>query len=422
MDDISGFGGFGTLGTSDSNNVAGPITPVSGTGHSPSAQSASSISKSEMEALAMFMVAGMPLLPPPGNNGNSTGTDSAKLSVALDINVAAKEHDIISKMWESYMANIREIADRMKKDDIRADTVDANKPGPKSSTEYFTYLMSISVQSRADELGQNGVSAQFTNTFNQWMVAPVESGNITAISGAGGDYPSSSFVAGSVASNPDVIRSSIGFDSAAIGIYLSSSPVADALYAVGPTSGLPGDYQAAAAMVAALLNGGALAKATATTVAEAGAGKTQPNLEFAINYAQQVMAIVTKNLGAEDPTDPHRASQNDLVRLMLSAMALNMVYRAAYGGMAGEEFANLLAGNAKDLPDPIKGIIGQLVDLVNYYLNKNPGTKPETIARLLEYVDSKDSVDSMLETSNLFTSFLKTDDDVDANRLASGKN
>lgn len=419
MDDISSFSGFTQLGTPDSNNVSG-TTPVSGTGSSTPTQSASSISKSELEAMALFMAAGIPILQAPGINGN-LGIDTTKLAAALELSTAAKEHDIISKMWDSFIENIREIAERRKKDEIREDTVDANKPGPKSSTEYFTYLMSISMQSRANELGDNGVSAQFTNTFNHWMVAPVEAGSKTGIVGAaGGDYPSSSFIAGSVASHPDLLRTAVGFDSAALGIYLSSGPVTDAIYAVGPTSGLPGDYQAAAAMVAALLNGGAVAKATANTVAAAGAGKTQPDLQFAVNYAQQVMAIVTKNLGAEDPTDPYRSSQNDLVRLMLSSMALNMVYRAAYGGMGGKEFENLLAGNTKDLPDPIKGIIGQLVDMVNYYLNKNPGTKPETIARLMEYVDSKDSVDAMLETSNLFTSFLKADD-VDANRLASGK-
>jgi len=220
---------------------------------------------------------------------------------------------------------------------------------------------------------------------------------------------------GAVAANPDALRTAIGADSAILGVNLSSSPVADAVFAVGPNSGLPGDYQAAAALIAALMYSGTVAKATADTIAASG-GKPLQDLSFAINYAQQTMAIVTKNIGAEGPTDPYRAGQNNMVRLMLTAMALNMVYRAAYGGMEGKEMASLLAGNTADIPASVRNILDQLVGLVNFYLPKDAGARAETIARLMEYVDSKDSVDSMLETSRLYTSFLNTGD-VDANRL-----
>jgi hypothetical protein len=241
-----------------------------------------------------------------------------------------------------------------------------------------------------------------------------------AIAGIVNGYPSSSFLAGCVACSPDAIRNAIGISGAALGFQLSSSPVADALFAVGPTSGLPGDYQAAAALVAALLNGGAVYKASADTMVASGGAKPQYDLNFAVNYAKNIMAIVTKNIEGQEPTSPEQASQNTMIRLMLSAMALNMVYRSAYGGMQGKEFENLLAGNTTDLPEEVKGLIEQLVSLVNAYLPQDSKSKADTIRRLMEYVDSKDSVNSMLETSRLFASFLDTND-LDSTRLASGK-
>lgn len=395
-----------------------PTTTVGGTQSSP--LSASSIQQSELEALALLWLAGVPILVPPEMNGNSTNSSSGQVVAAAGLSMEATKHEIITKMWDSYIENIRQIADRMKKEDIRRQTEDADKPGPMSSAQYFTFLMSLSGTKRADEIdgNGNGLSAQFTNTYNNWMVNPIDSGS-AAIAGVGA-YPSSSFIAGSVVSNPDAIRLAIGADSALLGVYLSSSPVADALLAVGPTSGLPGDYQAAAALVAALLNGGALNRAAADTPLSSG-GKPQYDLNFAVNYAKNIMAIVTKDIGAGDPADPQRATQNDMVRLMLSSMALNMLYRAAYGGMEGKEFAELLAGNTEDIPSQIRGLVDQLVSLVNSFLPKAPASRADMIARLMEYVDSKESVDSMLETSGQFGEFLASSKNVDASRVAYDK-
>lgn len=418
LDDI-GFGNYGT-GSLNTPINTDSTAPVSNRQEKSSPLSASSIQESELEALAFFMVAGIPVLTMPDMNGNSSSVNSSKIAAASGLNVEAQTHQIISKMWESYIENIREVSERQKKEDIDKETKDANKAGPKSSAEYFTYLMSISANQRAEEISgaeSTALTTQFTNTYNTWLVNPMDSGTSLAINGIShGSYPSAAFMAGCVACNPDAIRNAIGADGAILGIQLSSSPVADALLAVGPTSGLPGDYQAAAAMIAALLNGGAVNKATVDTMANPGASKPEYNLNFAINYAQQIMAIVTKNIGAEDPTNP-RAAQNNMVRLMLAAMALNMVYRAGFGGMSGMDMGSLIAGDTRGLGQ-IKGLVEQLVALVNRYLPQDPKIREETINRLMEYVDNKESVDSMLETSGLFTSFLNASE-VDSRRITS---
>lgn len=405
--------------------AVGQNVPVSGGTGQTTPLSASSIQKSELEALAYMMMANIPILVPPVSNGNSTtNLDPSQLVAKIGMMVEAAKHDIISKMWDSYIEKLHEIADRMKKDDLIRETIDATKGGPKSATEYYTYLMSVSATRRADETEANGISFQFTNTFNQWLVNPVDGGTSTSTTGIGnvsGSYPSSSFIVGSIAGQPDALRTAVGADSAVVGVWLSSSPVADALYAVGPTSGLPADYQAAAALVAALLNGGAVAKASADTVAAGGGGKPVYDLNFAVNYAQQIMAIVTKDVGKDESLDPQRATQNRMIKLMLSAMALNMVYRAAYGGMGGNEFGNILNGDLKgDIPVELRNLLTKLAGYVNAFLPEDKASREATIARLLEYVDSKASVDEMLETAHLFSSFL--DAGLDANRLASGKN
>lgn len=419
---MSGISDYGNFGPQNPNAAAGTNASLPMSGAKSSPLSASSIQESELRALELSIVANIPILIQPTASGNTTSAvSSAQLAGVSEMSAEAKKNDIISKMWDSYLDSIRQIAERSKKEDLTRETVDAAKPGTKSATEYFTYLMALSATARADEIGANSLTTQFTATYNQWIVSPVDQGANTAVVGtSSGLYPASSFMAGCVASSPDAIRSAIGASSPLLDVQLSSSPVADALFAIGPTSGLPGDYQAAAALVAALLNGGAVYKATADTVITSGGAKPQYDLNFATNYAKNIMAIVTKGIGEEDPTDPQRNSQSNMVRLMLSVMALNMVYRAAYGGMQSKEFDQLLAGNTGDLPSEIKGVIEQLVGLVNAYLPKNPKTRSETIARLMDYVDSKDSVDSMLETSRIFTSSLTTGD-VNANRLASGK-
>jgi hypothetical protein len=408
----------GSFGFQDPHSVGQNATVSGGNSQAGSPLSASSIQKSELEAVALMLMANIPMLIPPINDGNNVNVDPSQIT-KIEMMVESKKHDIISKMWDSYIEQLHQIADRMKKDDEIRETVDAKKGGPKSATEYYTYLMALSATARADETGANGISVQFTNTFNQWLVNPVE-GNTSSSITSTGSYPSAGFITGSVAGQADVLRTSIGADSAILGVWLSSSPVSDAMLAVGPTSGLPADYQAAAALVAALLNGGAVAKASADTVAAGGVGKPVYDLNFAVNYAQQVMAIVTKDIGKDEQLDPQRASQTQMIKLMLSAMALNMVYRAAYGGMHSKEFANILAGDIKgDVPADLRNLLTQLAGFVNNFLPTDQAARKTTIASLLEYVDSKDSVDSMLETSHLFASFL--DADLDANRLASGK-
>ena len=99
-----------------------------------------------------------------------------------------------------------------------------------------------------------------------------------------------------------------------------------------------------------------------------------------------------------------------LVRLMLSVMALNMLYRSAYGGMTGEELGAILKGETSDIHEKIKLLVEQLAALIQSNLPAHAEVRAETILKLMDYVDSKDSIDSMLQSTRILANLLSTKD------------
>ena len=399
--------GAGASGTQDSsfslNNSDGSsgVTPAAGAGTGgragASPHSVSSIQKSELEAIMNGVVyANIPILPSP---------QFAAMEVAsLQLKISNTEKNIIDVICKAMMKSAEEMQKRNRDDYVRRETADADKPGPQSGAQYLTYLMSISPSLRRKEIDgstDSTFSLLLDETIQNWMINP-----IVMIPEADGRYPSASFVTGCLVGGIGAIESAIGADSKTLGEQLSIGPVADALAAAGPFSGLPGDYQSAAALVAALLYNGALNKASSETVATVG-GEQPQDLAFALNFAKQVMNIITKNIEGNGTLDPQKSSQNGLVRLMLASIALNMLYRAGYGGMSGIDLASLLEGNTGDIPDAIKEPIEQLIDIANQYLPENPTDRGNILANLTKYVDSKQSVDSMLQTTRLLRGLMQ---------------
>lgn len=390
-------GGFGTqgAGAGSVNGTEGVQIPSGTTQVAPTSQT--TIKKSELEAIEAAIVAGVPALVPPQNY------------IALASKLASVENDIINAICDNMIKAAKEMERRNHEDYIKRQTVDSDKPGPKSAAAYQTYLMSIPGAEKEKEVqGTNTVSFvdNVNNTLANWLVNPMDPNNNV------GSYPSPSFIAGALVSSLAAVRSSIGADSAITGVNLSAGPVADALTAVGSSSGLPGDYQAAAAMVAALLYQGAANKANLDTLQNA-AGKPPQTLDFAVNFAKQILAIVTKNIEGNGMA----GTQNDMIKTMLSAIAINLVYRAGYGGMTGIDMAALLNDPkaVASLPDAIRDVVASLVGVANLYLPPAGSAKrDDVIARLSKYVDSKASVDSMLETTKLLAGLLENIKPTDA--------
>ena len=423
------------FGTPDPNGAAvgSGIIATSPTRHGLSSTSDTVSSASIIllgEEVAMLM-AGVPMLPPPSDVSNSPNSNSLAAQEAaqnspnstqaditkLQNRIMRMENDVINASWDAFMKSLRDTEERTKKEALQREIEATNIAGvPKYSVEEAAFLAGLSLGKREEKVAADdntGLIGIVQSTYNTWIAVPINnpekvegSGNLEAGDGTK-RYPDPSFIAAALVSSLSVVALTIGSVNNPIGFQMSVSPVADALSSIGPVSGLPGDYQSAIALIASLLNNGAVYKATTETVLQSAAkGRPPRDLDFALNYTKNIIAIVTHRVGGADPTNKMRAAQNQLIRLMLSTMALNLLYRAAYGGATGEEFEAVLNGEANDLPEMIRPQAQMLAALINSYLPTDPKERAAMVACLMDYVDSKDSVDSMLETTRLFKGFL----------------
>lgn len=420
--------------------AAGPVeTPAPGQVQYEQSQSTISKSEAEQELIQLFLAMQIPFLTPPSDvqgtskNGVS-GIEAAAISKAdvqwIDLQYEKAKSDIINTMWEQFSKSVRELEELAKKDYIKKWSEDVTKAGPKSSTEYFAYILALSAGQRAQELDkdsthsdQSVLGVQFGQAYQQWFVDP------GVVASRNGGFPDPSFVAGALASSPDALRAAIGGVGLVAGVevtkQLSVSPIADAVLSVGPSTGLPVDSQAAAAMIAALLYQGGVNRANAETLKDAlKSGVPPQNMDFALNFSKNILAIVTHPLKGEDQLDPQRQQQNKMIRLMLSVMALNLLYRQTFGGMEGrKEFADLLKqGGTTDLLkglklDPevsarVQSMFDGLVAQIQKNLPSDAEARASMIVSLGEYIDSKDSVNSMLSTTMMLASSLGVDPDI----------
>lgn len=418
--------------------VSAPPTNLPAPGQVEYDQHASTIAKTDQQLLEeLFLAMQFPGLFPPnmimkdfaeivatGDSKSIAALSSSSAITKLEIGYEQAKNDIISTIWENFAKGVQEMEELSKQEYIKKWVLEVAKEGPKSSAEYFAYLLALSASSRAEELGddhkdhgQSALSVQFKASFDQWFNVPDP--NTTAISSTS-DTIDPTFKAGTLASNLDVVSEAIALVTVIGAPQLSVSPLADALTAVGPNSGLPLDTQAAGALIAALLYGGARNKADVETLEKsATTGQPPQDMDFALNFAKNILAIVSHNLEGETTASKDQPSQHQMIRLMLSVMALNLVYRAGYGGMEGsKEFAALLEEKGTDNIDPaIKPTIDRLVAQIKNFLPTDEPSRSQMIASLSEYIDSKDSTESMLTTSRMFAASLDARPNIFGGRL-----
>lgn len=393
---MTGISDFGTTGSSTTPSSSG-ASGVPGAAPASSSYNKSSMEKSleaiAEEMIALTMQASMPSLPPPQETAKNDGVAGVNDSKA------------ISAFLNSWISNLAIQGEQARKDSVKKDQVAHDRLVEDIKSDEIRKEIRKEDEAKA-------ANASFATSYNQWILHPYANGVV----GTGG-YPDASFIAGSVLSSAGIVATAIGKDSNVLGVQLSVSPVADAIAAGGSMSGLPGDVQAAAAMIAALLYNGGINKANEETIKVTPPGGVPQTLEFSMNFAKQVKRIVNSNV----PNSP----QNNLIRLTLAAMALNLLYRQAYGGggkegMSGMDMKSLLNGDdISDIPDPaVREMVGELIRMVLKYLPKDTGSRNSAIDNLADQVDSKESSESMLETTNLFAGLMNVKG-IDTSRMSS---
>ena len=404
----------------------------------------STLTQSEIEAIAEMLMAGFPILQPPNNNFTNIQDFSNAVKGAGSVytevmqNIQDTQNKIINYMWDKFKETLDEIDERRKEDQKKEVSTDSDKQKPMSPSAYLIYLISVAPHERAVELdpshtgstnaiAHSGTSLKFNETFNQWLINPVgQADNPLAAQNA--NVPSSSFITGTTASSPDVIRAAVGnVDPSGNAPHMSTSPIADAIYFIGPASGLPTDYQAAAALIAALLNSGVKGLSEAEAFKDAAQkGQTQ-NLtpDFALNYAKNILALITHSMEEGQSMSEDKSGQANLIRLLLATMAVTLMYRAVFGRSSPEEFEGLVNGDQIQENEFVSkdavALFGKLIAQLNSFLpskETDPEGREHMLAQLKEYVASQDPLDSMLATTKLFKGMLETDS-YDSNRLAS---
>src|SRR5262249_3677602 len=136
---------------------------------------------------------------------------------SLQMTVEKTKNEIISSMWDTFLNNVKEMAQRAREDDIKKWTEDIDRNGPKSGAEYLAFLMALSSTQRAEELSggnENALAVQFNQTFSTWLGSPTA--NVGATDPTA--YPSTHFVTGALEANADVVRNAIGAVGAQTGV------------------------------------------------------------------------------------------------------------------------------------------------------------------------------------------------------------
>ncbi len=392
--------------TGDSNKgdatIQGPqnVTPVTEANYWDVSRYLSTLSPSEVQAFVALLAAWLPVLPPPIVFQSQAAKNDAAISQravisdgALSINRKMQEtqQEIIEFMWDQFIKRLDEEAKFAKEADIKRQTVDFEQKG--GSQGYFYYQEHL--------LNRIGTDKDLiVNTVQRWMIAPLEISHQEArVNHDFLSYPSPQFMTAAFLTSVDI------FQGDGVGGQLSTSPVADALYAMGPSSGMPMDTQGAAAMIAALMYGGALNRANSETISQAEKeGKSPQNLSFAIYFSQEILAIVAHVVEHMGTGQNQRNPEDRLACLILTLLATNLLYRTAYHGMVGEDLTSLLNGDKQLLPN-IKGYMDELVRYLQMFLPSDPAVQGSMMANMRQYIDDQHSTESMLSTLRIYQAY-----------------
>lgn len=415
--------------------ATGPVESPSTPGQVGYVQSQSTLSPSQAEELMrLFLAMQIPFLAPPIEAGGRNGVDGIDVTTAVkwvEAQYDKIKNDIIDTIWNQFSKSLEELREFAKNKEIQRER-DVTKEGPMSPSENLLFLMALSVAEREKELDPSGsgdksvLEAQFKPVFDHWFR------NTGMVNPGDGTYPDPSFVTGTLTSQSDIIRSVLGGALAVAGIegmrdMGSIQPLADAAVATG----LPMDTQGAIAMLTALMFLKSGQNKAAIETVDDGVKKGMPpqNLDFAMNFARNIVAIVTPKLD-ESGLAPQQREQNQNIRLMLSVIALNLLYRQTFGGMEGsKEFTGLLDPksivtmlNKLDIDPSLKAQLqtnfNSLVANIQANLPADVDARADMIARLSDYIDSKDSVDSMLSTTTMLAASLGVDPDIMYQRIS----
>lgn len=325
------------------------------------------LSKADQDLVIQYMLSSQyPVLVPPQE---TVLTTSSQMSGVTSIQVDQGRHNIITGMLEGWLKSIQVQADLNKK-------AEEKRAIERLSETYGTY--------------RNSVDPNQDPNFGLFAVGMI-------IVGTGIHQ----------ALLPSVASGSVPFN-----------PVAN----MADKTLLPimGDMRAELGLIGAIYAAGLQYFTVAQIASLAVGSKAKPaDSAFAEGYARNVMglvdnptfnsylmAVVTRGLKKSEISESNIAELSAMVKMILLASALTMLYKNEAGKMLSEEFAGMLKGTIAFKESDIKF---RLVTMINSNLaDMSPDLKARALSSLLEYFDTDPSIDSLGDPAKVFAGLYAT--------------
>lgn len=322
-----------------------------------------------------FLSAQAPILPPPqqvitpgqsnaiGDVGSVGGVSAGSIAFLT----MQKQHEIIMNMLDGWIKNIREIAAQSEKDyqkkvieamdqafhtykDHGNISKDPNFPLFSVGmiivgTGVFQAMLPNKVDPAVSQIGINPVLSMYTHVIEPNVNQMVNLGMIGAIFGAGVQY----FTVAEIAAK-----------------------------------GTEGKEEKKGSIFAE------------------GYAKNMKDLINSPSFNSYLMAIVTQNVAKGESISPEGVLERvAMVKMILLASALAILYQAEAGKMTGDEFAGMLD---KTIKFEEKNIRSTLVNMILENLNtvKDPKVRTAILNSLLEFFDTDPSIETLSKPAELF--------------------
>lgn len=325
------------------------------------------LSQADQDLVIQYILsAQFPVLMPPQHVNQSSDSNSIEgaISASVALKMGQNQHDIVTKMLDSWLANIQQIAE----DNKRADE---KRVIEKMAVAHEVYKKQEAIQPN-DNFPIFAVGLIIVGTGIQATMIPDQ-------------------VVGTVQFNPVVNM----YNNVAVPV------ISD----ISVQMGIIGSIFAAGIQyftIAQLAAGGGDGKAAKKDLAFAkGYAENMLGLVASPSFNSYLTAIVAQSIPKDTTTSPQRSLELvAMLKIILLSSALAMVYKAEAGKMTSFEFVGMLSGTIKfEAGDVRASLITQIKANLKLL---SPKDQEKFLVTLLEYLDSDPSIDTLAEPAKVF--------------------
>lgn len=433
----TGIGDFGQSGLGGPIGGIGGISggPAGGTQATPSQQDTIAMAEQLAAMYFAFQISFPQLLPPSGtgNSNSVNGVSATGATVAFAMATEERMHQITIAVLDKWVESIAAESERRREElhspryiawleqqspQFRA-KMEREKPvdedlAIKGSTEYQSWLNSLPVQDREDQINLDKREAILVGTMNgmESYLNQVRSGDRNAVDSL--PFMTATMVvaaAGISASVPDTSSTTL----------VSLNMMQDTFNNNYFANFIPNDMRAELGLIGALFSVGAAYYATGAAVADAGEAQKPKGGDFAKNYAEKMIqltsspeftsflvAVMTHKTEEGQPISEQRMNQLvAIVKAVMLSVALALLYKL--GGMSDKqpgtgwitdkEFAGMLNGNIELKDGTLEGSVKAALQAQLQLMSAN--TRVSFLTNVLDYMANNPDVDKLADIANL---------------------